>query len=110
MFDFSIGELGVIFAVALIAVGPKKLPQVARAIGKGLGSLKKSLDEVKGQVQAEFNEIKDTSGIKEALDGGAELKKSLQNIKEQVRTDLKETIDSPVTELSVNHATKNTVE
>ena len=110
MFDFSIGELGVIFAVALIVVGPKKLPQVARAIGKGLGSLKKSLDEVKGQVQTEFNEIKDTSGIKEALDGGAELKKSLQDIKEQVKTDFKQTIDSSVTELSVNDPTRNVME
>ena len=34
MFDFSIGEMIVISAVALIAVGPKKLPQLARAIGK----------------------------------------------------------------------------
>ena len=107
MFDFSIGELIVIFGAALIAVGPKKLPQVARAIGKGLGSLKKTLDEVKEGVHTELNEIKDTSGIKEALNGGAELKKSLQDMTEQVRTDFKQTIDSSVTELSVNDPTKN---
>lgn len=39
MFDFGIGELVVISAVALIVIGPKKLPGIARAIGKGLGLL-----------------------------------------------------------------------
>ncbi len=41
MFDFGIGELIVIFAVALIVVGPDKLPQIAKTLGKGLGELKK---------------------------------------------------------------------
>jgi TatA/E family protein of Tat protein translocase len=67
MFDFSMGELGVTFAVALIVIGPKKLPEVAKMLGKGLGSLKKALDEVKEGVQTELNEIKDTSGIKEVI-------------------------------------------
>jgi len=40
-------ELIVIFIVALVVVGPKKLPEVAKMIGKGLGSLKKILDEAK---------------------------------------------------------------
>jgi len=48
-------------------------------------------------VQTEFNEIKDTSDIKEAFKDGAELKKSLQEIKEQVKTDFKDTIDTPIT-------------
>ncbi len=107
MFDFGIGELVVIFAVALIVVGPKKLPEVARAIGKGLGSLKKSFDEVKVEVQTGLNEIKDTSGIKEALEGGAELKKSLEDIKEQVKTDFKDAVDLSVTEPSVNAPPEN---
>ena len=107
MFDFSIGEMVVISAVALIAVGPKKLPQVARAIGKGLGSLKKTLDEVKEGVHTELNEIKDTSGIKEALNGGTELKKSLQDITEHVKTDFKGALDVSATEPPVNAPTKN---
>ncbi len=107
MFDFGMGELVVIFVVALLVVGPKKLPEVARALGKGLSSLKKTFDEVKGEVQTEFNEIKDTSGIKEALDGGAELKKSLQDMTEQVKTDFKDAVDVSVTEPPVNDPTKN---
>jgi Tat protein translocase TatB subunit len=107
MFDFGMGELVVIFVVALIVVGPKKLPEVARAIGKGLGSLKKTLDEVKEGVQTEVNEIKDTSGIKEALNGGAELKKSLLDLTEQVKTDFKDAVDVSVKQPPLNTPTKN---
>ena len=102
MFDFSIGEMVVISAVALIVIGPKKLPEVAKMVGKGLGSLKKTLDEVKEGVHTELNEIKDTSGIKEALNSGAELKKSLQDMTEQVKTDFKDAVDVSVAEPPVN--------
>lgn len=107
MFDFGMGELVVIFVVALIVVGPKKLPEIARALGKGLGSLKKTLDEVKEGVQTELNEIKDTSGIKEALNEGTAIKKSLQDMTEQVKTDFKDAVDVSVTEPPVNDPTKN---
>jgi Tat protein translocase TatB subunit len=100
-------ELIVIFIVALVVVGPKKLPEVAKMIGKGLGSLKKILDEAKEGVQSELNEIKETSGIKEALNSGAELKKSLQDMTEQVTADFRQTIDSSVAEPPINDHTKN---
>ena len=107
MFDFSIGEMIVISAVALIVIGPKKLPEVAKMVGKGLGSLKKTLDEVKEGVHTELNEIKDTSGIKEALNGGAELKKSFQDMTEQVKTDFNKAVDISVAEPPVNEPAKN---
>jgi len=107
MFDFGMGELVVIFAVALIVFGPDKLPEIARTIGKGLSSVKKSFDEVKGEVQTGLDEIKDTSGIKEALNEGAAIKKSLQDMTEQVKTDFKDAVDVSVTEPPVNAPTKN---
>ena len=109
MFDFGMGELVVIFVVALLVVGPKKLPEVAKTIGKGLGGLKKQLDEVKGQVQTEFNGNKDASSIKEALNEGVELKKSFQGITEQVKTDFKQTMDVSITEPPLNGTTKNII-
>jgi TatA/E family protein of Tat protein translocase len=100
-------ELIVIFVVALIVFGPDKLPEIARKLGKGLSSLKKSLDEVKTEVQSGLDEIKDTSGIKEALNEGAALKKSLQDMTEQVKTDFKDAVDVSVAEPPVNAPTKN---
>ena len=96
MFDFGLGELVVIFAVALIVFGPDRLPVIARSLGKGLADLKKSVDDIKGQVNTEIKETVDTSGIKEALKDGNELKRSLLDIKEQVKTDFKESIGPSV--------------
>ena len=109
MFDFSIGEMVVISAVALVVIGPKRLPEVAKMVGKGLGSLKKTFDEVRDGVQNEVNDIKATSGIKEALNGGAELKKSLQDMTEQVKTDFKDAVSVSVEEPPVDAAPKDIV-
>ena len=45
----SIGwqELIVVFALALIILGPKKLPEVGRSLGKGIREFKKSSSEIK---------------------------------------------------------------
>jgi sec-independent protein translocase protein TatB len=107
MFDFSIGEMAVIATVALVVIGPKRLPEVAKMVGKGLGSLKKTFDEVREGVQNEVNDIKETSGIKEALNGGAELKKSFQDMTEQVKTDFGKAVDMSVAEPAVNEPAKN---
>ncbi len=37
-------ELGLVLLIALIVLGPKKLPEVGRSVGKGLREFKESLD------------------------------------------------------------------
>ena len=43
-------DLLVIVVIALIVFGPKKLPELARSIGKAMGELKKTTEEVKKSV------------------------------------------------------------
>jgi Tat protein translocase TatB subunit len=42
MFGIGVSELLVILVVALIVLGPQRLPEVARALGKGLAELRKA--------------------------------------------------------------------
>jgi len=42
MFGIGVPELLVILVVALIVLGPQRLPEVARALGKGLGELRRA--------------------------------------------------------------------
>jgi len=48
MFNLGISEVVVILIVALIFLGPGKLPDLARSIGKGMREIKKATDDLKG--------------------------------------------------------------
>ena len=65
MFDLGIQELIVVFVVALLVFGPKRLPEIAQSMGKGIGELKKALDGVKTQMNAELQEVKDIKELKD---------------------------------------------
>ncbi|GEM_PF-408698 len=47
MFGIGFPELLLIMAIALIVLGPKRLPDIARALGRGLSEFKKATDEMK---------------------------------------------------------------
>lgn len=47
MFGIGFPELLLILAIALIVIGPKRLPDVAKALGRGLGEFKRATDEMK---------------------------------------------------------------
>jgi Tat protein translocase TatB subunit len=46
MFGIGFSEMLVIMAIALIVIGPKRLPDIARALGRGLSEFKKAMNEV----------------------------------------------------------------
>jgi len=65
-------ELILIFVIALLVFGPKKLPEIGRSVGKALREFKKTSEEIKGRIEEEIeaSEIKDIrKDIQAGVDG-----------------------------------------
>jgi Tat protein translocase TatB subunit len=51
MFGIGLPELVVIFIVALIVLGPKRIPEVAQALGRGLAELRKATSGITDEIR-----------------------------------------------------------
>ena len=62
MFGIGMTELLLIAGLALIVMGPKKLPELARALGKGFAEFKRATNELKNtiEVEARTEEVRKT--------------------------------------------------
>lgn len=60
MFGIGIGEILVILAIALIVLGPKEIPKVARTIGRIMRDIQRTTDELRRTIDSEFEGEEDT--------------------------------------------------
>lgn len=86
----SIGpaELILIFVIALLVFGPKKLPEIGRSVGKALREFKKTSDEIKGRIEEEIeaSEIKDIR--KDIQSGMSDLQSGVRSFHEDIKKDI----------------------
>ncbi len=52
MFGLGAGEVVIILVLALIFIGPKKLPELARSLGKSLREFQKAKDELMNEIES----------------------------------------------------------
>ncbi len=85
----SIGpaELILIFVIALLVFGPKKLPEIGRSVGKALREFKKTSEEIKGRIEEEIeaSELKDIR--KDIQSGVDDIKSGVKSFRDDITKD-----------------------
>ena len=90
MFDFGFSELMVIGAVALVVLGPERLPMVARTAGEWLGKAQRLVQQVKSDIEreAELSELKKIQ--QEAQNVADDLNKTVKGQVDQINSEIKD--------------------
>lgn len=70
MFDIGLSKMALIGAVALVVIGPEKLPRVARTVGTLLGKAQRYVADVKSEVNRSM-ELDELKQMKETMEGAA---------------------------------------
>ncbi len=86
MIDLGLSKLAIIGVVALIVIGPEKLPKVARMAGSLYGRAQRYLHDVKAEVSREI-ELDELRNLQK------EVQDSAQSIKDSVESTITESID-----------------
>ena len=77
MFGIGMPEMILILAIALIVIGPKKLPDLAKSLGRAMREFKRATSEFKESIEID-DEIKELTDVKKSFDDlSDEVKESL---------------------------------
>jgi len=70
MIDLGVSKIALIGAVALIVIGPEKLPRVARTVGTLIGKAQRYVSDVKAEVSRSM-ELEELKKMKETVEGAS---------------------------------------
>jgi len=84
MIDFGFDKIALIGAVALIVIGPEKLPRVARTVGTLLGKAQRYVADVKAEVNRSI-ELEDLKKMK------AQFEDAARNVEQSVSSEVNQT-------------------
>lgn len=88
MFDISLTELVLCFVVALVVLGPEKLPAVARTLGRWTGQARIYMRNLSSELERETSSHEMTAGLRDA-------KKLLDDEAKSVKSALDDPRDPP---------------
>lgn len=99
MFDIGFSELFMILVIALIVIGPERLPAVARKMGRFIGKAKRTFENVKREVQSEFEteelnkRLAENNILKDTKEAVTDISDELKGIAKQAGEQIPETKD-----------------
>ncbi len=95
MIDLGISKLALIGAVALIVIGPEKLPRVARTVGTLLGKAQRYVNDVKSEVNRSM-ELDELKKMKDSVTSAAhEVESSLRDVGSEFERNLSGAAPAP---------------
>ena len=84
MFDISFSELMVIAVVALIVIGPQRLPAVARTLGHLFGRMQRYVNDVKSDISREM-ELDELKKLQTSMEDAARsMRDSVESVNKEV--------------------------
>ena len=96
MFDIGFSELLVIGIIALVVIGPEKLPRVARTVGHLAGRLQRYVADVKSDINREI-ELDELRKMRDSMQKAAtDFQSSVQTELTKTETDLNKTVEEVV--------------
>lgn len=84
MFDIAFSEMLIIAVIALLVIGPEKLPKVAKTVGHLLGKAQRYVSDVKSEINREME-------IDELRKLQAEMQSAARKVEGDVQTTLRDT-------------------
>lgn len=115
MFDVGFSELVVCGIVALVVIGPERLPKVARTLGVVFGRLQRYAAQVKADINREM-EMADLGNVKKEFESAArsfetdfksqaeEVEREVRDARDAIEKSLDEPAPSPQLELGIEEA------
>ena len=94
MIDIGLSKMALIGAVALIVIGPEKLPRVARTVGTLLGKAQRYVSDVKAEVNRSM-ELDELRKMKDTVEGAArDVEQSIQTSAADFQKDWEQTVST----------------
>jgi len=97
MFDFSFWELAIVVMVALLVVGPDKLPALAVKIGRWVGKGKRMMMSVRSDIESELKAAELKEMLEKQQSEISQLRNILNDTQADTQQEIQKALDGDVT-------------
>lgn len=88
MFDFGFWELAIVLVVALLVVGPDKLPILAAKVGRWIGKAKRMVQSVRSDIESEIKSVELKEMLQKQQNEISELRSILSDSKASIEQEI----------------------